>query len=80
MKGGQYPDPTIRFYKNGKGRLPCKDVHEQAKIDGNRPILIELWLGEFRLQNSPSQYHTSSGHNSMNIGPLPSIFAFKCSL
>ncbi|MDD4785489.1 MAG: glycosyltransferase family 2 protein [Candidatus Shapirobacteria bacterium] len=33
-KGGQYPDPTIRFYKNGKGRLPCVDVHEQAKIDG----------------------------------------------
>ena len=33
-KGGQYPDPTIRFYKNGKAHLPCKDVHEQAKIDG----------------------------------------------
>ncbi|MFA5750216.1 MAG: glycosyltransferase family 2 protein [Candidatus Shapirobacteria bacterium] len=33
-KGGQYPDPTIRFYKNGKGRLPCVDVHEQAKIEG----------------------------------------------
>lgn len=33
-KGGQYPDPTIRFYKKGKGQLPCKDVHEQAKVDG----------------------------------------------
>lgn len=33
-KGGQYPDPTIRLYKNGKGRLPCVDVHEQAKIEG----------------------------------------------
>lgn len=33
-KGGQYPDPTIRFYKNGKGRLPCADVHEQACIQG----------------------------------------------
>ena len=33
-KGGQYPDPTIRFYKNGKGFLPCQDVHEQAEIDG----------------------------------------------
>jgi glycosyltransferase involved in cell wall biosynthesis len=33
-KGGQYPDPTIRFYKNGKAYLPCKDVHEQAKVDG----------------------------------------------
>ncbi|MDD4938312.1 MAG: glycosyltransferase family 2 protein [Candidatus Shapirobacteria bacterium] len=34
-KGGQYPDPTIRFYKNGKAHLPCKDVHEQAKVDDN---------------------------------------------
>jgi glycosyltransferase involved in cell wall biosynthesis len=34
MKGGQYPDYTLRFYKNGKGRLPQKDVHEQAVVDG----------------------------------------------
>ena len=33
-KGGQYPDYTLRFYKNGKGRLPCIDVHEQAVVDG----------------------------------------------
>lgn len=33
-KGGQYPDPTIRLYRRGKGRLPCKTVHEQAKIEG----------------------------------------------
>lgn len=33
-KGGQYPDPTIRFYKNGKAHLPCKDVHEQAQAEG----------------------------------------------
>lgn len=33
-KGGVYPDPTIRLYRRGKGHLPCKDVHEQAVIDG----------------------------------------------
>lgn len=33
-KGGIYPDPTVRLYLNGKGHLPCKDIHEQAKIDG----------------------------------------------
>ena len=33
-KGGQYPDPTIRFYKNGKAHLPCKNVHEQAEVEG----------------------------------------------
>lgn len=34
-KGGQYPDPTLRLYKKGTGRLPAKDVHEQAQIRGN---------------------------------------------
>lgn len=34
MKGGQYPDYTVRLYRNGKGRLPQKDVHEQAQIEG----------------------------------------------
>lgn len=35
MKGGVYPDYTLRLYKNGKGRLPMKDVHEQAVVEGN---------------------------------------------
>lgn len=34
LKGGQYPDYTVRFYQRGKGRLPQKDVHEQAVITG----------------------------------------------
>lgn len=33
-KGGQYPDYTLRLYKRGKGRLPQKSVHEQAKVSG----------------------------------------------
>ena len=33
-KGGQYPDPTLRLYRNGKGRLPANDVHEQAEVKG----------------------------------------------
>lgn len=33
-KGGQYPDYTLRLYRCGKGRLPAKDVHEQAKVEG----------------------------------------------
>ncbi len=52
-------------------------LHLQAKIDSNRPILIELWPCAFWLQNTPSQYLTSTGHNSMNIGPLPSNFVQK---
>lgn len=33
-KGGQYPDYTLRLYKKGLGRLPGKDVHEQAIVKG----------------------------------------------
>lgn len=33
-KGGQYPDYTLRLYRRGKGRLPAKDVHEQAGVQG----------------------------------------------
>lgn len=35
MKGGQYPDYTLRLYKRGKGRLPQKSVHEQAIVEGS---------------------------------------------
>ena len=34
MKGGQYPDYTLRLYIRGKGRMPQKSVHEQAVIEG----------------------------------------------
>ncbi|OGE72394.1 hypothetical protein A3H40_04080 [Candidatus Daviesbacteria bacterium RIFCSPLOWO2_02_FULL_38_15] len=34
IKGGQYPDYTLRLYRRGKGRLPAKDVHEQAEVEG----------------------------------------------
>ena len=33
-KGGQYPDYTIRLYKNGVARFPCQDVHENVEIKG----------------------------------------------
>ncbi|MBI5358739.1 glycosyltransferase family 2 protein [Candidatus Amesbacteria bacterium] len=33
-KGGQYPDYTMRLYRNGKGNLEARDVHEQAIIEG----------------------------------------------
>lgn len=34
MKGGQYPDYTLRLYRKGAGRLPMQDVHEQAEVNG----------------------------------------------
>lgn len=40
MHAGQYPDPLIRLFKNGKAILPAKDVHEQMTVDGNVGWLI----------------------------------------
>ncbi|MCL4374474.1 glycosyltransferase family 2 protein [Patescibacteria group bacterium] len=34
MKGGQYPDYTIRLYRNGVAHFPCKDVHENVAVKG----------------------------------------------
>lgn len=41
MKGGVYPDYTLRLYRKGKGKLPQKDVHEQAIVDGKTDYLLE---------------------------------------
>ncbi len=38
-KGGQYPDPTVRLYRNGKARLACKSIHEQADVEGQIGLL-----------------------------------------
>jgi len=43
-KGGQYPDYTLRLYRRGKGRLPCKSVHEQAEVNGKVGYLINPLL------------------------------------
>lgn len=43
-KGGQYPDYLVRLFQKGKGRLPCKSVHEQIVIDGQIGTLREPLL------------------------------------
>lgn len=32
---GQYPDPVIRLFQNGKAYLPAKNVHEQMVVKGD---------------------------------------------
>ncbi len=44
MKGGQYPDYTLRLYRRGKGHLPQKDVHEQAQVVGHVKYLKQPLL------------------------------------
>lgn len=45
-KGGQYPDYTLRLYRKGFGRLPGKDVHEQAEVKGEVSYLKNDLLHE----------------------------------
>jgi len=44
MKGGQYPDYTLRLYRKGKGRLPQVHVHEQAEVVGHVEYLKHALL------------------------------------
>jgi glycosyltransferase involved in cell wall biosynthesis len=37
-KGGQYPDYTIRLYRNGSVRFPCRDVHENVEIINSKTM------------------------------------------
>lgn len=44
MKGGQYPDYTLRLYRRGKGHLPQVHVHEQAEVEGRVEYLKHALL------------------------------------
>ncbi|MEX2007754.1 MAG: glycosyltransferase family 2 protein [Candidatus Levyibacteriota bacterium] len=63
MKGGQYPDYTLRLYRKGKGRLPQKDVHEQAVVEGEigylKNPLIHMSDPEFERYFKRWQRYTS---------------------
>ena len=64
MKGGQYPDYTIRLYKKGAGRLPQKDVHEQAEIVGKIGYLNESLL-HFPYKDFSSYVYKWSRYNNL---------------
>lgn len=38
-KGGIYPDSTIRLYRNGAAKFPCKSVHENVEVKGKTGTL-----------------------------------------
>jgi hypothetical protein len=85
MKGGQYPDYTLRFYRNGKGRLPQKDVHEQAVVEGEVGYLKEALL-HYPYKNFSAYLHKWLRYNIFasdllskelkNASPLRHIRAF----
>lgn len=64
MKGGQYPDYTLRLYRKGKGRLPQKDVHEQAVVQGSVGYLKEP-LAHYPYKNFASYYLKWKRYNDL---------------
>lgn len=50
MKGGVYPDYTIRLYKRGTMYFPCKDVHENVMPVQSTEYKVqsERWLGTMK--------------------------------
>jgi glycosyltransferase involved in cell wall biosynthesis len=57
MKGGQYPDHTIRLYKNGLAKFPCKDVHENVVILGRNEVTTpESDSGQARMTDNRIGY------------------------
>lgn len=76
-KGGQYPDPTLRLYRTGKGRLPAKDVHEQAVVEGKtghlknplyhyRDKSFEKYMGGFNRYSSFMAIQYKDRHMKIN--------------
>jgi len=59
-KGGQYPDYSIRLYRNGAARFPCKSVHEQ--------VTIKFQIPNSKFQtNSKSQIKNSKQFENWNL-------------
>ncbi|MBI2613534.1 MAG: glycosyltransferase family 2 protein [Candidatus Levybacteria bacterium] len=69
MKGGQYPDYTLRLYARGKGRLPQKDVHEQAVVEGNIGYMISPLL-HYPYQNFSSYIKKWNRYNEFFAGQI----------
>jgi glycosyltransferase involved in cell wall biosynthesis len=78
-KGGQYPDPTLRLYRKGKGRLPARDVHEQAVVEGKvghlkndllhyRDLSFEKYLEGFNRYSSFIASQLESKRVSFSLG------------
>lgn len=74
-KGGQYPDPVIRLFRKGKGKLPEKSVHEQIEIEGKvgwlKNYLIHYAYPSFFSYLHRSNRYTTHDAKLMLKGEIP---------
>lgn len=62
-KGGQYPDYTIRLYRNGYARFPCRDVHENVEIINPKseiPAYVKASAGRQKSKQIQNSNHQNS--------------------
>jgi glycosyltransferase involved in cell wall biosynthesis len=87
-KGGQYPDYTLRLYKNGKGILPAKDVHEQAQVEGPvgylksdllhyRDLTFAKYLDGLNRYTNIIAIQMEESKESLGVGPFINYFLIK---
>lgn len=79
-KGGQYPDTRVRLFRKGKGRWPCKSVHEQMEVDGEVGHLKNDLL-HFSYESWGEYWHKADTYTSLTAleirkEKLPTIFKF----
>jgi glycosyltransferase involved in cell wall biosynthesis len=63
-KGGQYPDYVIRLVRNGKAKLPCKDVHEQIAVVGAVGYIKEPML-HYSYRTSEDYWKKADSYTSL---------------
>jgi glycosyltransferase involved in cell wall biosynthesis len=69
MKGGQYPDYTLRLYRKGKGRLPQVHVHEQAEVVGKVGYLKNALL-HYPYKNFAQYLEKWNKYNNLLAGQI----------
>lgn len=80
-KTGQYPDPVIRFFRQGKAWLPCQSVHEQMEVEGKtgwlRGHLFHYPYASFAEYLKKSNRYTSlSAQELLEKEKKPSLWGF----
>lgn len=80
-KGGQYPDPTLRLYKNKMAHFPCQTVHEQVKINGKVGYLhsdllhfADQSFSRYILRQNRYTAEMAGNLYNQNISPTPFLF------
>lgn len=81
MKGGQYPDFTLRLYKNGSAHFPCKSVHENVEVKGKIGYLksaIEHYADPSfsRYLARWNRYTSMDAHMLIQKGEKPNVFMY----